>query len=305
MTLIKKTKQIAIEKEIINMILITGATGHLGTAVLENMLKKISPLEIAIFARDKKKIQKWKDSGLSIRLGDFRDKENIKRACIGADRLLLIHVTHPDAFEHQKNVIDAAVDSGIKHIYYAGGAISHNVEKSKLGLIRDSYFLTENYIRQSGLQYTIFQIGLYSNMIPYFIGDNLPINGIKFPAGRGKAAFASRDEIGEAIAKIILKKNEFNFTYIFSGKQSYSFVDVANILSDLSGHEITFLNSDQEAFASTLRQHGADEAEISKALLFSEIIKNGAYNICDGTLEQVLERKPTTLREYLETTYCP
>lgn len=61
-----------------------------------------------------------------------------------------------------------------------------------MGLIRDSHFLTENYIRQSGLQYTIFQIGLYSDTIPDFIGDNLPINGINFPAGYGKSAFATR-----------------------------------------------------------------------------------------------------------------
>lgn len=79
----------------------------------------------------KKKAQKWKDLGVSIQLGDFSNKENIKRACIGADRLLLVPTTGPDAFEHQKNVIDAAVESGIKHIFYTGGTLGHNVEKIK------------------------------------------------------------------------------------------------------------------------------------------------------------------------------
>ncbi|MFC4209868.1 NAD(P)H-binding protein [Pedobacter petrophilus] len=287
------------------MILITGATGHLGAAVIENLLEKINPSEIAIYARDEKKAQKWKDLGLSVRLGNYDNKKDVEKACVGVDSLLLIPIASPGAFGQHKNVIDAAAESGIKHLYFASGALNRHVQESKLGYLNDSYFLTENHIRQSGCQYTIFQNGLNSDTIPFFIGEHLPINGINFPVGHGKSAFATIADIAEAMAKIIIKRDDSNVTYVLTGNQSYSFIEVADILSDLSGHEVPFLNSNQEFFVSALKQHGVEDEKISIALRFSQIINNDEYNYCDGTLEQILQRKPTTLREYLKFTYVP
>jgi len=287
------------------MILITGATGRLGTKVITELLKNISPSEIAIYTREEKKAKKWKELGISIRTGDFSDKGNLNRAYQDIDCLLLIPMVTPGDFSHYINVIDAAVESGIKHLYYASQAFNHNIEQSKLGIFRDTYRFTENYIKKSELGYTIFQNGLYADTIPFFIGQHLPINGINFPAGHGKSSFITRDDVGEAMAKIILKKNKSNATYVFTGSESYSFIDVADILGDLSGHEIPFLNTDQESFESMLRENGSGEDEILFRALYSRAIEDGEFEVCDGTIGQILLRQPATLKEYLKATYLP
>ena len=287
------------------MILITGATGYLGAAVIENLLREVSPSEIAIYARDGKKAQRWEDLGLDIRIGDYDNEADIKNACLGIDKLLLIPVIARDAFLHHKNVIDVAIESGVKYLYFASGAFDHSVEKSELGMLKNSFIRTENYLRQTGIPHTIFHNGLFMDTIPILIGEHLPINGINFPSGHGKSTFATMEDVSEAMAKLILKKNDVSTTYVLTGNESYSFIDVANLLSDISGHEILFLNSSEETFTAALVQAEAGESQIALSKLFSRIIKNSEYALCDRTLEQILQRKPTTLKDYLQKTYLP
>ncbi|RZK98865.1 MAG: SDR family NAD(P)-dependent oxidoreductase [Pedobacter sp.] len=287
------------------MLLITGAMGRLGTIVITELLKNIDPSEIAIYTREEKKAQKWKDSGLTVRVGDFSDHDNLKRAYQGIDRLLLIPIATPNAFSEHKNVIDTAVEHGVRHLWFAGQAFNHHIEDSKLGSVGNSYILTEDYIKKSGLEYTIFQNGLYADTIPLFIGQQLPINGINFPGGHGRSSFVTREDVGEAMAKIMLQKNKGNLTYMLSGAESYSFIDIANFLSDLSGHEIPFINTDQEFFETTLQRNGKEEDGISFRSIYAKAIENGEFEVCDGTIEKVLARKPTSLEEYLKDTYLP
>ncbi len=55
------------------MILVTGATGHLGTAVIETLLKKESANNIAAFVRNESKAADLKEKGVSIRVGNYDD----------------------------------------------------------------------------------------------------------------------------------------------------------------------------------------------------------------------------------------
>ncbi len=285
------------------MILITGATGHLGTAVVENLLKELHPQDIAIYARDAKKAKKWADLGISVRIGDFKDIDALDQALKDVSKILLISTNDEDAFEQHKNVIVAALNAKVERFYYAGGSLNHNVETSKLGFLKDAYFRTENYIRSSGIPYAICQNGLYAEVVPFFIGEDLPTNGIYFPSGSGQSTFALRAEMGEAIAKIMLMNSPINTSYTLTGNRSYSFADIASILSNASGKNISFESPDPEDFVNHLDEYGVEDNEILFSSIFAELIKNEEYLICDNTLEQILGRKPTALEDYLKNQY--
>lgn len=285
------------------MILITGATGQLGTAVLNKLLKSVLHEDIVVFARNISKAQKWKDLGLEVRIGDFNDVGALEKACKGIDQLLLFPTNDQDAFQQHSKVIDAAVKMGVSHFYYAGGALNHDVEHSKVGPLRESYHSTENYIRKSGLKYTICQNGLYSETLPFFIGEQISENGIYFPSGSGKASFASRDDMGEAIANLITSGHNISATYILTGEQSYSFGDIAAMLTEITGKKVSHISPDLEAFKGQLSQYGVNDDEIYMTSLLAEIIENGEYDVPDFTLSQLLGREPQSLKAYLEQTY--
>lgn len=287
------------------MILITGASGNLGKVVLENLLKQVSADGISVLVRNPVKAASLEKKGIKAQIGDYSNKASVVKALQGAEKLLLISSSGADALQEHKNVIDAAVESGVSHIYYTGGALNRNIKESLLGPLADSYITTEDYIMASGLKYTVFQNGLYSETIPYFIGEQVLETGIYFPAGDGKASFAKRDEMGEAIANVMAEEGHENKIYITTAVPSYSFSEIAEMITELSGKEITYQSPEPQEFENQLKEFGLQDEDIYYSQILAAIIKNEEYNIAVSDLENLLGRKPTDLKTYLKETFLP
>ena len=58
------------------MILITGATGHLGKAVVEQLTRRTAPERVAAFVRDEGKASALKALGVKLRVGSYDDVES-------------------------------------------------------------------------------------------------------------------------------------------------------------------------------------------------------------------------------------
>jgi uncharacterized protein YbjT (DUF2867 family) len=67
------------------MILVTGATGRLGGAVVGQLLERIDAADIAILARDPAKAGDLAGRGVSVRTGDYDDTASLARAMDGVD----------------------------------------------------------------------------------------------------------------------------------------------------------------------------------------------------------------------------
>lgn len=285
------------------MILVTGASGNLGTAVIENLLKRVPASKVAGLYRNPNKAKPFAELGIHIRFGDYKDKNSILKALEGIEQLLLISSSNNDALTEHKNVIDAARETGVSHIYYTSGALNKSVSHSELGPLVDSYMNSENYIMESDITYTIFQNGLYAETIPAFTGEQVMETGIYFPAGNGKASFAKRAEMGEAIAKVLTSDGHDNKIYITTVTDTHSFSDIAEILSELSGKPISYHSPDPLEFQAYLRENGVGEVDIWYYLILAAIIKNNEYDITSSDLEKLLGRKPTGLETYLKETF--
>ena len=72
------------------MIVVTGATGHLGRLVVESLLEKVSSREIAAVVRDPDKAKDLAARGIEVRRGDYSKPETLRTALAGAHKLLLI-----------------------------------------------------------------------------------------------------------------------------------------------------------------------------------------------------------------------
>ncbi len=148
--------------------------------------------------------------------------------------------------QEHRNVIDAAVNVGVSNIAYTSRSLKNQSTLANELMIE--HFETEDYIKESGLNYTIFRNALYMDVIPLFVGKQVFETGIFQPAGDGKVAFALRREMGEGIANVLFNEDFINKTYQFTGNESYSFYDVATALTDLSGKEVNYTPVDIPAF---------------------------------------------------------
>ncbi len=284
------------------MILITGANGKLGTAVVRTLLKRILATQIAALVRDESKASALKEKGVDIRVGNYDDIASLDRAMQGIKTVLLIAGTDEDnRLRQHQNVVDAAKRSGVQSIAYTSRALKdRNTLANKL---MEGHFQTEDCIKESGLNYTLFRNVLYMDTIPQFAGENAVDTGIYLPTGQGRVSFALRNEMGEAIANALLEGDRNNGIYTLTGSESYSFDDVAATLSDLSGQEVNYTSTEKLAFEAQMKERGVPEMMIERVTGFLTDIKNGQEEKVHPDLENLLGRKPASLKEGLKVLF--
>jgi NAD(P)H dehydrogenase (quinone) len=283
-------------------ILVTGASGQLGTAIVQHLLKNTPANQIAVLVRDENKVTAFKEKGVNIHIGDYDDMISLEKAMQGIENVLLIAGTNEEKrVQQHKNVIDAAKKMGVQSIAYTSHCLKdRNTLVNKLMI---GHFQTEDYMKTCGLTYIIFRNILYMDTIPNFIGDKVFETGINLPVGEGKVSFCLRKDMGEAIANVLLTNITESKIYNLTGSKLYSFKDVAVALAKLSGKTIEYKAITNSAFELALKNKGLPPVVVQRIVGFIMDIANGQESEVSTDLENLLGRKPATLKAGLKILY--
>lgn len=279
------------------MILITGATGNLGGSVVKHLINLESD-EFIIMARNQEKARQWLDNGLEVRIADLNNIEELEAALLGIDKVLLISTMEENRFEQHKNMIDASLNVGVKHVVYTSLAIN-DIKRSHVNYLMRSHFQTEEYLIQSGLNYTILRNTMYADAIPEIIGNVIETKSIRLPGGEGKVPYVLRNEMGEGIAKLLLGKNHENRIYNIVGTNSYSYEDISNELGRLKGEIINYEDISDEEYSDFLRINRMSEFQVYLTQGTVRDVKEMQYEIEDQTLSSLLGRETKTLKKII------
>jgi NAD(P)H dehydrogenase (quinone) len=283
-----------------NKILVTGSSGHMGTVVIETLLKKMSAQHIHVITRKEEKRLEMEARGLNAFSGDYADVASLERAMNGVDTVLLISSGDlGDRMQEHKNVVDAAKKMGVTSIAYTSRSLKNRATLTNT--LMEEHFATEDYIKQSGLNYIIFQNALYMEVLLHFVGKTV-VEGGEFSqvAGDGKVAFTLRKELSEAMANILLNEPFNNQSYRLTASETYSFYDVAKVLSELSGKTISYVPVEVSVYKELMKEQGLPEGMVDKIVHFNLDIKNDQDSTVTNDLEIHLGRKPSTLKEGLK-----
>jgi NAD(P)H dehydrogenase (quinone) len=286
-----------------NKILVTGATGQLGSTVIQTLLKRISSSQISIITRKEERRAEFQSKGFNAYLDNYDNIVALENAMEDVDTVLLISSgDEGDRMQEHKNVVDTAKKKGVKSIAYTSRCLKDR--STLVNKLMTEHFETEDYIRASRLKYTFFRNILYMDAIPQFIGGNIALErGIFLPAGEGKVSFALRREMGEAMANVLLNEIFENKIYNFTGDKTYSFNDVAKALTELLGKEVKYTDVAASVFSSMMKQRNLPETVIEKIVRFITDIKQNQESTIANDLEIKLGRKPTSLKEGLRVLF--
>jgi NAD(P)H dehydrogenase (quinone) len=287
------------------MILVTGATGHLGNAAIQSLLEKgVSAIEITALVRDENKAVNLSEKGVQLKTGNYNDYDSLVDALEGVDKLFLISSNDvtADTLAQHKNVINAAKKNGVQHILYISQEINDD-ERTAIPFVIKAHRGTAEYIKRSGFAYTIFNDTLYADSIGKFAGEGFLEKGIFFPAGDGKVPFVPRTDIGEAAAVVLTTPGHENKTYAITANTAYSFEDIAGFLTDITGKKVPYLKPDLDTYSNALSNAGVPKEVVGFLGAFSTAISNGEFDTQKSDLEYLLGRKPTELKKFLKYTY--
>jgi NAD(P)H dehydrogenase (quinone) len=286
-------------------ILVTGATGQLGKVAVTELLQKLPATDISVLVRDSGKAADIKAKGVHVIQGDYNDYASLAAAFKGVDKLYFVSSSDVmNRLPQHQNIVKAAVETGVGHIVYTSAQRKSEDGTSPVALVADTHWKTDDLIKQSGLTYTILKHALYTDILPMFMGDKVIQTGTIFlPAGDGKSSYATRADLAAAGAIVLTSAGHENKVYEFGGPVSYSFHDIAGILSELSGKTIQYVSPSAELYSQQLKSFGVPDEAIQGAASFCVAIAQGEFDFPSTDLERLLQRKPQTVKDFLKAAY--
>jgi len=149
-------------------LLVTGASGHLGKAVVAE-LRRLGAKKVIAATRTPGKHQELATLRVEEREADFDRPETLQAVIRGVERLLLVSTDSLHAPEvrikQHRAAIQAAVGAGVEHVVYTSLPNAHPTEGPS---IPDDHFWTEVALFESGLNWTILRNNLYAEVILRF-----------------------------------------------------------------------------------------------------------------------------------------
>jgi NAD(P)H dehydrogenase (quinone) len=280
-------------------ILVTGIRGNIGKSTVEHLLKKGVPAsDIIGLSRKNDGIADLIAKGVEVRIGDYLDYDSLLQAFNGVDKVMLTSaVAFSDRFTQHYNVITAARQAGVKHVVYM--AIMRKEGSGRMmPEITESDLFTEQALKSSGLDYTILYHPPFTDVLSIYYDSNPYQNGIRVPAGHGKMAPATRDELAEAQAEILSTSGHEMRTYSLGGNEAISFADIAKILAEIKGKPVFYSTVTAEEYMDRIITKGTPRKIAEFLTNWVVAINDGEFEHQSGDLERLLGRKPKTFREH-------
>lgn len=193
-----------------NKILVTGATGGLGSKVVELLKLKIPSKNLVVLVRDETSelAKQDKTEGIEVKSGNYADVESLENAFTGIDTVYFVSAGEDSqrSLLH-RNVIDMARKASVGQIVYTSGVWKNESESSALAALVDSHLQTENHLKNSGITYTILRHNLYAEVIEMLIGNKnrlLKTKTIYLPTANGLSSFVPKNDLAEAGVNVLL-----------------------------------------------------------------------------------------------------
>jgi NAD(P)H dehydrogenase (quinone) len=277
-------------------IMVTGATGQLGSLVVEALLKSIPAENLAVSVRDPQKAKSLSDRGIDVRFGDFNQPESLVTAFAGIDRLLIVSTGDlENRLQQQITAVKAAHQANVGFIAYTSAS---NATESKFVLAND-HRITEEAIRETGIPFSMLRNNWYVENETGSIQALL--NGAPWVTaiGSGKIGWASRRDFAEAAAIVLAGEEHDNTVYELAGKPSMQEEFVA-IVADVIGKQVDVQQVNDETYASVMSNVGMPKPMIPFLVAIQSGLRDGGMDVESEDLSKLLGRKPTPLKEVIQ-----
>ena len=272
------------------MIVVTGATGHLGRLVIAALLKKVPASGIVAAVRNMEKARDIAALGVQVRYADYNQPATWDDALKGADKVLLISSSEVGQRAKQhRSVIDAAKRAGVKLLAYTSVL---RADTSPLGLAAE-HKETEAMIRASGIPFTLLRNSWYTENYTAGIPGALAQGAVYGCAGEGRIASAARADYAEAAAVVMTAENQAGRVYELAGDTAYTLAELAAEISRQSGKNIGYVNLPEAEYRNVLVKAGLPEPVAALIADSDTGVSKGAL-FDDGHQLSKLINRPTT-----------
>ncbi len=273
-------------------ILITGATGNVGAAVLESLRSRHGDSNHHLRATTREpSAEQLADAAVEWVAFDFDKPSTVEAALRGVQRVFLMRP--PTAGANVVNdFVDRAKAAGVEQIVYLS---VQGVENNRL----IPHYKTEQHITTSGVPHTFLRAGFFmQNLDTQHRRDIRDYDEVLVPAGKGRVGMIDVRDIGAVGAKVLADPSQAAQIYTLTGSEAVDYYEVARVLSEVLGRKIVYPKPSIPRFVWTMWRRGTPLPFAAFMVIIYGITRFGGAAEITPDVAQTLGRQPIGLRQY-------
>lgn len=274
---------------------ISGASGHLGKAILAEIAARDAGVEVVAISRTPGSLA----GGVERRLGDYDHPETLAAAYAGLDRLVIIpsaDLRRGVRSAQHVAAIDAAVAAGVKHIVFVSVVGTRKQEEPALGA---PYWVGEQHLIKTAAAWTIVRMGFYAEAFAQQAQMSAGM-GVLTGLSDSRVTYVSRDDLAAAVAAVLAGEGHVGAIYSATGPQSLSGAERAAAATQFIGKPFGFAVVTEDQLRAGMAQAGLPEDVVNASASIQADFAAGAFDIVTGDVERLSGRAPKTLAEVLK-----
>lgn len=276
------------------MIVVTGATGTIGSELVRRLSVAGEPVRGLSRAPGRGEAR----AGMERVRADLARMEELPQAFEGGDRLFLLTGNSEDMVWLQKNAIQAAREAGIRRVVKlsALGATDHS--KSVIALW---HYNVERMLRDSEMAWTFLRPHHFmQNLLDPAVHDR-ESGRVHSPSGEGRIPFIDTRDVAACAAAVLTEAGHEGRTYTLTGPEPLSYEEATEIVSEVTGRELTYVPETMDEAWKRLREAGRPPWLAASLLAIAGYQRGGgATERVTDTVERLTDRQARTLRQFAE-----
>jgi uncharacterized protein YbjT (DUF2867 family) len=275
------------------MIVVIGATGTNGTELIKQLTKMGE--RIKAVARDPDKAAYLKSDNVDITQGDLDHLETLESALGGAERAFVVSSVNQNYVKQIGNFIEAARSTGIKHIVKFSGM---GADADSPSLILRMHAETDAMVRDSGLAYTILQPNSFFQNMLWSAHAIKTLGAFHLPLRDTRQSVVDVRDIGAVAARVLTSDDHYGQTYVITGPEALSYIDVAEKLSEVLGKKIDYVDVPPDVARDAMIKAGMSEWDATAVAEIYTAFTIGNYSEVTDVISRVTGKQPITFDQF-------
>lgn len=279
-----------------DLVLITGATGNIGTLVCQSLVKA------GMHVRAAYNSPRGKEKALSLGVAetvqlDITDAASLDAAFDGVTKAFILVPMRPDMVELGNGMIDAAQRANVQHVVRISGMGAFPDAPILLGRWHGNM---DAHLHASGLNFTIIQPNSFmQNFITYGVEVLKTQNAIYLPLGDSKVSWGDVRDVASVVTHALSNAEHIGKTYVITGAEALTTESIATIFSKHCDRTITYHDVPEVVATQALLSGGMDATMAQALEELHAIFKAGYGAEVSPDVEKVLGRPPISFDQFV------
>ena len=275
------------------MIVVTGASGHVGGLVSRELARQ--GVEFRAVTRNVERLPDL--GGAEIALAGYDEPDTLLDALGPGDRVFMVSMHEPPnrRIALHEGFVDVALRRDVARILY----LSFVGAGPRASFVHArSHGATEAMLAASGIPFTAVRNGMYADEIASWFDPEGRITG---PGGDGRISLSYRPELAEAIAMLLVDPSHDDRQVVtITGPESFSLAELAATASEVTGDRYRYEPLGRDEWVAYRRSVGRPEWSIEAGISYYDGVRRGEADVVSDDYRELTGKEPLTIRGVIQ-----